>query len=255
MFTLILTFLLALAILIVALWAFTNWFQGYIYSEVEPQITWRAPAAGSIVAVFLAVWCLIESRAPGKYDTLFRFSPWEEKQYNEFQSVKGGETSTFKFQNSRGYMQAAPPHRKWSVSDVIIVDENGEQVRFEAEKDEKGNFKRVRSRPPAGLGWLVGPGPERPLRYVDERGRAMTEDSIGRVSTFHWGLFIADLLLNAVHLLIWFGCLWLVLRFQWSHAFGLSLVIWLLMTIIVVPVLFDRIAQKAAPEAVKTVNT
>ena len=52
-------------------------------------------------------------------------------------------------------------------------------------------------------------------------------------------------LLNFLHLGVWFVCLWLLLRFQWSHALGLAIVFCLAMTLVVLPMLFTRTERAA----------
>ncbi len=49
-----------------------------------------------------------------------------------------------------------------------------------------------------------------------------------------------NLLLNGLHLVVWFACLWLLLRFQWPHALGMALVCWLVVTVIVIPPLLNK---------------
>src|SRR5439155_8961007 len=104
-----------------------------------------------------------------------------------------------------------------------------------------------------GLEWLVGPGAEQPLRYRDSRGRVMTEDAIGRLSTTRWGLLWGNLFLNLIHFLLWFVCLWLLLRFQWSHALGLAVILWLIMTIFGVPALLAKVETAATSPRVSAV--
>ena len=61
-------------------------------------------------------------------------------------------------------------------ADRIIVKENGEEVAFEPERDANGNFKVRRGKS---------------LLYYDARGRQMSEDNLGQLSTFRWGVFLA----------------------------------------------------------------
>src|SRR5207253_1619500 len=90
-------------------------------------------------------------------------------------------------------------------------------------------------------------GPGEPVRYVEEGGRhrVMTEDYLGTLSSKRWGRLLGNLLLNAVHFAVWFFCLWLLVRFQWTHALGLAFVLWLALTIVIMPMLF-RSAEDAA---------
>src|SRR5207253_5704443 len=51
--------------------------------------------------------------------------------------------------------------------------------------------------------------------------------------------------LHAFHLALWFACLWLLMRFQWSHALAGAFVIWLAFTIIALPMLLEYAADVA----------
>src|SRR5207244_3345567 len=126
------------------------------------------------------------------------------------------------------YRETNPPQRVWSRSDAIIIKDKDQQVRFEAERDRDKNFK-------------VKQGERQiALRYVDARGRYMTEEYPGVVTNERWGIFFANLGLNGLHFLLWFLCLWLLTRYQWSHALGLAVVFWAIMTVLIVPILVDR---------------
>jgi hypothetical protein len=66
-----------------------------------------------------------------------------------------------------------------------------------------------------------------------------------------------NLLLNFGFLAVWFLCLWLLLRFQWSHALGLAVVFWLVMVLIIMPMILkpaesvrkERLPPKTTPTA------
>src|SRR5439155_20333894 len=105
--------------------------------------------------------------------------------------------------------------RLWRRADdglmtAIIVEEDGQRTRFEAERNPDGSFHFE---------------PNQPLRYVEAggRGRVMTEYAPGEVSVARPALLAGNLLWNLAHLLAWFAPLWLLMRFQWSHALGLAL--------------------------------
>jgi ABC-type transport system involved in cytochrome bd biosynthesis fused ATPase/permease subunit len=46
----------------------------------------------------------------------------------------------------------------------------------------------------------------------------------------------------------------LLLRFQWGHAFGLALVLWLIMTLTIAPMLFKRTEDAARNNATGAVS-
>jgi hypothetical protein len=106
-------------------------------------------------------------------------------------------------------------------------------VRFDAERDKNNHYK-------------VEAGQE--LRYVDDRGRVMTEDNMGRIYTYRRGVFWTYAFLNIAFLGVWFAALWLLLRFQWSHALGLAVVLWATMILLIMPMLIGRIENLPAKQ-------
>jgi hypothetical protein len=269
-------------ILGVVLWAWTLWFQGYIYNEPAGELHWRAPAAAAAVTVLLIFWCFLAARNLGGDGTVFDFSPRESKQFDKFVCIKGhavpltGEPAPGDIpltkdivlkgarevpyalrrsaQRGQQYVEAGPNGRTWTHADAdgiaaqIRVKEDDKDVTFQAdliieqEKNKQGEMvKKVHFKPNKITTWL-GTEAEQPGRYVEVggKGRVMTEDQIGQLNTVSWGLFGINLLLNLLHLAVWFVCLWLLMRFQWSHALGLAIVFWLVMTLIIVPMVLAR---------------
>src|SRR5205085_4888652 len=88
--------------------------------------------------------------------------------------------------------------------------------------------------------------------FVNDKGWVMKDYDDGPTgipSAFRWGRFLMNLFLNFTHFLLWWLALWLLLRFQWSHALGLGFVLWLLFTLIFLPMLLDQAAQVAESKA------
>lgn len=234
---LFLTYLLVFVALAVLLWAGTTWFQGYIYSEPAEQLWWRAPAAAGVLTVFLAFWGFLAYRAPGDYPAQFQFS--SEGKEIEFSRMKAlyperPPVELRRIPGRRAYADAQGQPMKTRPLAVIVVEEDGTEVRFEAERDEKGYFKTQDNKP---------------LRYLDDRGRVMTEGDLGFLPTSRPGLFWGNMLLNLVHLAVWFGVSWLLLNYQWPHALGFAVVLWLIMTMSVAQMLVERVerARKERP--------
>jgi hypothetical protein len=244
---LLLTFLLVFLGLAIFLWAGTLFFQGYIYSEPVPQLYWRAPAAGAVLAVFLALWCYLDYRHPGRYNaTWFEPSASDDEVFNKFWSVKGNREILYEARkNARGLIEYRDANgRPWGRSDaegiveaIIVEDKEGKRLRFNAELTEDKKFKA---------------GPGEPIRYVeaDPPGRVMTENAIGRLPVSHSGEVLAKILLSLFHLGLWFACLWVLLQFQWGHALGLALVVWLALTLTLLPILFTKTEEAAKQRAV-----
>jgi hypothetical protein len=229
----VLLILLLIALAVAALFLVgTSIIQGYLYNEPVEGIPWRSAASGVAVGLFFGLWCLIESRAPGQYETLLDFTPRETVRLPGFVSERTGDRGKQEITFTRGrdnrgrVVYTDPNGNVWQRSSAngmmtaIIVDEDGEKRRFEAEL-VNGGFKA-----------------DRPARYVEQggRGRVMTDDAIGEMTTTNYGLLVGNFLLNLGHLLVWFLCLWLLMQFHWPHALGLAVALWLAFGLAVWPV-------------------
>ena len=236
----ILLLLLTGALLIVFLWVGTLFFQGYIYTEPAEQLAWRAPAAGAALLVFYAIWCLFEAnadRSAGEGGNLvipFLYSPRElmtpepvKHLWVVRKDAKGPVEYTLKKFTSAGmtkyeYVETKTGNR-WRSSGVedVLLEVNGEKDPFKVQKAQEGSY-RV---------------------FVDKDGWTMPEfdtGPTGQPTRFRTDWFLGNLLLNLVHLAVWFVCLWLLLRFQWPHALGLAFVLWLVVSLTVLPILLTQ---------------
>jgi hypothetical protein len=285
LFVLLVTFL----VLVVLLWVGTLWFQGYIYSEPAPQLSWRAPAAAGALTVLLCLWCYLAARGWGGEGTLFDFGATDSKEFDRFTAVYGQVVPLTSEPvkpdiklNDRLVLKS--PHevlyRRRRIDNLHFgyLDPDGKpfvhshsnemlgQLRFKQDDQEmvfQPEIELVKDKdgkesPKFKYGKVTQLGVEQaqPLRYVEVggRGRVMTEDNLGRLGEFRWGPFLVNLLLNVLHLGVWFVCLWLLLRFQWSHALGLAFIFWLVMTLAVLPPILSsaRAAAQLAPPPEKT---
>ncbi len=241
MLGLIVAYALLWAALVFLLLGGTSWFQGIIYTEPAAGLIWRGPAAAAVLAAFFALWGYIDFKYPRRYVALHEFTTTEDSKYfPKLEAVKGGTTSAYttaKDNNGRIYYRDHGGRQLPSRPDAIIVEEDGEKVRFEPERDKQGKLKVERGSS---------------LLYRDARGRVMTEDYIGRLSLSHSGWLVGNLLLNSVHLLVWFVCLWLILQYTWPHSIGLAIVFWLIMTILILPMLLHKVEavadERSAPQ-------
>jgi hypothetical protein len=224
-------------VLVVFLAAWTLWFQAYIYSEPVGQIYWRAPAAGTVLGAFFLLWVWLDysSEPPGRFRGLFEFSArQDEDPYKELivETNDGREETYTRFRNIRGqwtYQRDGKeiPTRPKKITAV----KDGQKLIFEPEMDAQGHFKARANES---------------LRYVNkDTGRVMLEGQFGQISTFRWWWLFQNLFLNFVHFVVWLACLWLVLKFQFWHSFGMAFVGWLAMTLFVLPPLLNR-AEEAA---------
>jgi hypothetical protein len=231
--------LLLWALLLVLLTAGTTWLQNAIYSQPATGIYWAGPVTATLLALFFGLWLVLDLEPPGCYSSLFTFSANDEKEFRELRAVviKNGKETPVRYRLRKTalgqpeYREATSPYRPLPRQpEAILVNEDGEEVRFEPERDANHKLK-------------IGSG--QALRYLDSRGRVMSEDMIGRVSNFRWDRFLPYALLNVGHLLLWFAGLWILLRFQWLHALGLALLFWLAMTVLVLPMCLSK-AENAA---------
>jgi hypothetical protein len=245
---LLLILLLIGVVVSVLLWVGSAWLQGYVYSEPSQGLAWRAPAAGAAVMVFLALWCFLDYRLADPaaedlpFDTLWNFSPTETyppKPWPYFWSVKNGKETEYRRQESAqaggGARYLDPATRQpWSresngLVQAVIIPEGDQKVRFDLDLPG-GKFK-----------------PGEPARYKEDDGqhRVLTENDVeaGQMSRFRFGLLLGNVVLNLLHVGVWFACLWLLLRFQWPHALGLAVVLWVVMMFAVFPPLLFQTKQ------------
>jgi hypothetical protein len=251
LFFLLIFFLTGISLTVV-LWVITLFLQGYYYTEATAGIAWQAPAAGFGLGLFLALWAVLdmnsEGAGPGNlpYDTIFRFSPTVElvqAPVKELWVVKKGvkEPIHYKLKKlQRGGLiknvyveaQSGQPYSPNGVQ-AIVIAEGGEKATFYPAPGPEGSYYR---------------------NFVDERGyemREFEEGPSGIPAAFRWGRFLVNLLLNLTHLGLWFVALSLVLRFEWSHALGLALVLWLVMTLTVLPLILEQAGSRAGPRAAR----
>jgi len=243
---LILIFLVLFAVLAVVVAGGALVVQGYIYSEPANGLAWRGPAAAAVLTFFFAVWAALDYRGLDPqghnlpYETILRFSHTDTQVVDRLWSVKNDKEILFtrKQSGSHGAPEFADENgQPWQRGDTrgimkaIIVEDptTKAKVRFEPKLTADGNFQ--------------GGGEQFPGYFEVKGRRTMTQ--LGQVTSVRFGLLIANLLLNGVHLVLWFICLWLIVRFQWTHAFFLAGIFWMGATLWIVPMLLDRTAAVA----------
>jgi hypothetical protein len=239
--SLLLIFALIFAGTTIFIWVGTLFFQGNIYSEPASGLFWRAPLAGLILTLYLAFWSSLDYRHPGDFSTISDFSASEVEAYPRFVAVKDNKEVAFEGRkDARGHLEYRDALGKpWRRSDtggvtraILVRDKAGNEIRFEAKMTPDGRFALDDS------GQAV---------YVEQggKGRVMTDTYIGTVTRTRVGLLLANLFMNSFCFVLWILCLWLLLDFQFWHALGFSIVIWLVLTITILPLLF-RTAENSA---------
>ena len=228
--------------LIVVLWVGTAVLQNYLYTESPPDLYWRAPAAGLALALFVAFWWLLATWNPGKLGALHQFGAatqderfpdliWVRKDPADDQRFV--DVKTFHYDAAKRKYIDASSGRPWSRSSsdglvewIRAERKEGDEtisVLFKADLKSDGTLKD-------------------PATYIEQggKGRVMTEDDLGNLSTPKTGRVFVNLLLNGAFLAAWFLCLWLLLCFQWHHALGLAVALWLALILTVVPLLLAK---------------
>ncbi|NBO93923.1 MAG: hypothetical protein EBV06_16685 [Planctomycetia bacterium] len=249
MILLIVMLVIVYVVLTLLLSAWTLWFSGYLYSEPTGQIEWRGPVAGVAVFGCVLLWVFLAYRSPDTYRSLWEFSSREvSTPFKELQVPnERGETERFVYiKGLRQYHLDGKQNLKQIPSrpTLMTVVEGDAKSVFKPERDEKGKLLIRKNQ-------SMFASQQEPLRYLDENGRVMLEDSLGQITTFKTSNFTANIFLNVLMLGGWFAALWPLLRFQWSHALGQALVFWLVMMMFVMPPLLNYV-ESVAKERAKT---
>ncbi|MBL8792615.1 MAG: hypothetical protein JNM56_01790 [Planctomycetia bacterium] len=245
MLQLVLILLVVFVLMTAVIWGVTRIGQGLLYNDPVDGLVWRAPAAATVLTGFVGLWCLLNYSSLGPndltvpLDTVFRFQPTQNKDVDRFWSVRQGKEilfkrydtgrpGTFEFRDAGN-----SPWRKADtdyIMEAIVIEEDGRRTRFEPELTKEGLFVSQENFPP----------------YYEVGGRRVMEQP-GRLSVLHRGLWLLNVLLNLLHFGLWFACLWLLLRFQWLHALGLAVVLWLIMTLFPLAMVLDRTLEAVRP--------
>jgi hypothetical protein len=127
------------------------------------------------------------------------------------------------------YVDTSLTPRPWNPQDVIAIEmekDDGAKRRFDLVPTGKYENRQFRS----SDGWIMKETQDGPTGNPERF----------RLDRLLWNLFF-----NFAHLAAWFLVLWLLLRFQWPHALGLAVVLWLLFTLAILPMMLDYAANVA----------
>jgi hypothetical protein len=227
---------LILAALAVLLYVGTLWLQAMIYSEPAAGLTWRAPVAAALLTGYFVLFHFLAHGA-SPFNTLFSFTARQSKQFPEFRAIlENHETQEFRLDPKDGtYKESNGKPWKRATADGIV-----EQI-VAREKDDQGNEKDVCFKVDLTSDHKFKKNSQTGLqeaRYLEVDGsREMLESSIGWVTTYRFWVFAGNVLLNFGHLAVWFAAFWLLLRYQWTHALMLALVLWVPVTLLLLPIL------------------
>ena len=200
----------------------------------------RAPAAAAALTFFLLIWIFFDYRSvdadhrEGSYRPLHEFSARETETY-EYLRIPRENSTIVDLYKRRGNEYVRNGKRLPSHPSKIIASKeiDGEQHVFEPKRDAKNKYQ---------------PEPDGSLRYFEEGNpkRSMVDTAPGQVTTYRFGVLLMALILNFGFLIVWFVSLWLLLRFQWSHALGLAFVAWLI-SLFILPMILTQ-AEKVRKE-------
>ncbi|MFO0864257.1 MAG: hypothetical protein U0744_06310 [Gemmataceae bacterium] len=189
------------------------------------------------MGAFFALWCFIDlgGGTPPQFDVLQRFSARQDKYPDAVKELtavkKDGSKVKYKLEREGDklgirttYKDSA--NRPWAPTGVVAIEvpEGGSMVRYERVSGDVGAYRRFVSQD----GWFI----------PEFEGGPTGIPEIART-----GRLLGNLSLNAFHLIAWFLVLWLLMRFQWPHAFGFAVCLWGLFTLIILPMLLDAAAN------------
>ncbi len=259
MLTLIFMLLIVLVSLIVIIWGVTFFFQGYVYTEPTPGLYWQAPTTAAILWFGYVIWILLIAFWPGAsstnipINTIQRFTPHED-------------------------MLDRPAKKIWAIhGDRKKGDDNaGESVPFVNKRDDRTHFHYKDAK--TGARWrgqdvnviaieietedATKPGEQGKLRFdltptdVEEYRMFVSPDGwtireyrnegpTGLPVRFRFTRLLWNVVFNVVHFVVWFVALWLIVRFQWPHALLLALVMWVVVTLIFLPMMLGFAGEVA----------
>jgi len=240
-------------------WGLSLFIQRYLYNEPADKLPLRAAVGGLLLGCFLTAWVYVNTRADGenKYGVIHQFSPNDRSApVAKFQAVrqypasKREETVAFERQtvgSGQKYKSADGKEFALNTADylttALLVDDAGKPVRYEAVLQnntyvgEKYQFKEKDGG--RTVEWSKPFDAAEPLAVVSPSG---------------FTVFLA-LLLNVLHLVVWFAVFWPVLRFNVGHAIGLAVVFFAMSTVLLMPLLFESNKVAKAPTVVTTPAT
>jgi hypothetical protein len=252
---LILTLIIITLALIGALWIGTLWIQSYLYSAPIEDLQWRAPAAGAALGALIAVWCILAYRSPESFTPLTEFSPDNVERFEWFKAIKKQDGKTVEvdyerrgaeFINPRNQRRFTPADSEGVVEAIIAGN-----WKYEQKKAEGGEYRsKVGPDPGTVVRFNAEMSPDgKPLRYLEENGgREMTIELVGNVYTRSYGLLLTYVFLHLFFFVLWVVCLWLLLHYQFWHAFGFGAICWAVMTFAVMPLLLEQAAAAGRPQ-------
>jgi hypothetical protein len=225
-------------------WGITLFAQRYLYNEPADKLPLRAAVAGLLLGCFLTGWVYVNTRADGenKYGVLHQFSPNDKSPpVAKFQAVRlypntkkeetvpvervpAGSGQKYQTKDAKDFRLNSGDY----LTTALILDDASGPVRYEAVLDKQQYV--------GGKATFKEPGGK--VIELSTGAAADAAEPVAVVSPSGGVVFLA-LALNALHLVVWFGIFWPILRFSVGHAVGFAVVFFAMFTVLVMPLLFD----------------
>ncbi|MFO0935629.1 MAG: hypothetical protein U0798_03825 [Gemmataceae bacterium] len=258
MLPLLLTWIFSTLAAFVLLWAVGLTAQAYLYETVADRIPLRAAIGAVLLGCFYTFWIYANTRAESKdrYGVLQEFSPTARSVIDEFVAVRryprmngpDGKPKEEKvaFKNiasnrTAQFVDAKREKFRTSTSDYLTVaielkDDKGNEGRFDAKLDAKGNYEIPSGRAP---------------RFVEAGSkRFLDADNPGLVFAPSTSALIIAVGFNVMNYLIWVVAFWPCMRFTLGHSIAGAIGFGALMMLFVVPLLFEKNTKPPVAPAV-----
>ncbi len=232
-------------VLLAVLWAGSLVAQGLFYSEPEPTLYWRAPAAATAITAVFGLWTLLAYNNPEAYQPWWLITNTKTTEVSQLQALTRDHPKTWTDytprRNARGvteyWVDSSGQHLP-TPPEAVRIRQDGDYVEFRPERDpETKAFKRDENRK---------------VVYHDDQGRIMTEDRLGAVTESHSGVLWANWLMMVLFFVAWFLCLWLLLAYTWGHALILAAVLWVATIMFVQPFIHGRVTAMRQQQTTAT---
>ncbi len=209
--------------------------QNWLYSTPADNFAIRTLVSALTIAGFITFWCWIDTRNPGRYETIFSFSSYDSEDYDFVDAIKkiGDEEKAIRYSKiSLGSRMAwrTEAGQEFRRADsegpviAIVIQDKDKPIRFNTKIDAKGNL------------------PTGEIQYKEVKGNRYIEGTttIGRVYKPGTWKVIICLLLNFAQFVVWTVALWLGMGFALGHAMSMAAGVWIVVTLLVMPVLFTN---------------
>ncbi len=250
----IITFAILTLVAFAVLLGLSLFLQAYLYNAPADKIYLRALVGGMAVALFLTGWTYINTRADrdNKYGAIHEFKPTGTTEVTKFEAIRRNRAkieSTVAFSKTAGEKEFRSdvdksPYRV-NTSDYItvafLIKEEGktEPTRFDAVLESELLYDSKLEK-----------------KTFREKGgpRLIEDDCIGVIVAPSGGVIFLAILINMLHIVVWFLVFWFVMKFTWPHALGLAAVLGIVITLVAVPLVFNLHKPLKTPNTFNTIQ-